>query len=156
MVWCPAFSSIPIPFVVFIYLLVLCPPVSLSICLVFFLTLMWFCFSLQLVILYVCIILCGWLCSQLVSIHGLRCRRAWVQIDSSIGLQCFDVVGWAAGRVLPFWYRLTQVVPDKGPLNGCVCVCVRVRTCSIASSRQLVTIVKAVVRVGLLPGAAHR
>ena len=25
--------------------------------------------------------------------------------------------------VLPFWYRPTQVVPDKGPLNGCVCVC---------------------------------
>jgi len=23
--------------------------------------------------------------------------------------------------VLPFWYRLTRVVPDKGPLNGCVC-----------------------------------
>ena len=26
--------------------------------------------------------------------------------------------------VLPFWYRLTRVVLDKGPLNGCVCVCV--------------------------------
>ena len=26
--------------------------------------------------------------------------------------------------VLPFWYRLTWVVPDKGPLNGCVGVCV--------------------------------
>ena len=26
--------------------------------------------------------------------------------------------------VLPFWYRLTSVVPEKGPLNGCVCVCV--------------------------------
>jgi len=26
--------------------------------------------------------------------------------------------------VLPFWYRLTRVVPDKGPLKGCVCVCV--------------------------------
>jgi len=26
--------------------------------------------------------------------------------------------------VLPFWYRLTRVVPDKGPLNGSVCVCV--------------------------------
>ena len=26
--------------------------------------------------------------------------------------------------VLPFWYRLTWVVPDKWPLNGCVCVCV--------------------------------
>jgi len=23
--------------------------------------------------------------------------------------------------VLPFWFRLTRVVPDKGPLNGCVC-----------------------------------
>ena len=25
--------------------------------------------------------------------------------------------------VLPFWYRLTWVVPDKRPLSGCVCVC---------------------------------
>jgi len=25
--------------------------------------------------------------------------------------------------VLPFWYRLTWLVLDKGPLNGCVCVC---------------------------------
>ena len=25
--------------------------------------------------------------------------------------------------ILPFWYRLTRIVPDKGPLNGCVCVC---------------------------------
>ena len=24
--------------------------------------------------------------------------------------------------VLPFWYRLTRVVPEKGPLNGRVCV----------------------------------
>ena len=24
--------------------------------------------------------------------------------------------------VLPFWYRLSWVVPEKGPLNGCVCV----------------------------------
>jgi len=22
--------------------------------------------------------------------------------------------------VLPFWYRLTRLVPEKGPLNGCV------------------------------------
>jgi len=26
--------------------------------------------------------------------------------------------------VLPFWYRFTWVVPDKGPLSVCVCVCV--------------------------------
>ena len=33
--------------------------------------------------------------------------------------------------VLPFWYRLTRVVPEKGPLNVCVCACVRasVRAC---------------------------
>jgi len=24
--------------------------------------------------------------------------------------------------VLPFWYWLTRVVPDKGPLNGCICM----------------------------------
>ena len=86
-------------------------------------------------------------------------------------LQCFDAVGWAAGRhpackklsggvlawlsvlskvqtciwpsgfhchslslasvesrlVLPFWYRPTRVVPDKGPLNGCVCVYARLQ-----------------------------
>ena len=24
--------------------------------------------------------------------------------------------------VLPFWYWLTRVVPDKGPLNGCMCM----------------------------------
>jgi len=26
--------------------------------------------------------------------------------------------------ILSFWYRLTRVFPEKGPLNGCVCVCV--------------------------------
>ena len=33
--------------------------------------------------------------------------------------------------VLPFWYRLTRVVPDKGLLKGCLFVraCVRVRAC---------------------------
>ena len=34
--------------------------------------------------------------------------------------------------VLHFWYRLTWVVPDKGPLNVCVCVCVCVRACVCA------------------------
>ena len=29
--------------------------------------------------------------------------------------------------VLPFWYWLTWVVPEKGPLNGCVCVCVSIK-----------------------------
>jgi len=34
--------------------------------------------------------------------------------------------------VLPFWYRLTQVVLDKGLLNRCVCMWVRMySTCCI-------------------------
>ena len=38
--------------------------------------------------------------------------------------------------VLPFWYRLTWVVPEKGPLSiVCVCVCVCVCTCSIPGLR---------------------
>ena len=32
---------------------------------------------------------------------------------------------------LPFWNRLTWVVPEKGPLNGCVCV-----YCSITSATK--------------------
>ena len=34
--------------------------------------------------------------------------------------------------VLPFWYWLTWVVPENGPLNGCVCVCVCVMNDDIA------------------------
>ena len=34
-----------------------------------------------------------------------------------------SVASFKSGLVLPFWYRLIQVVPGKKPLNGCVCVC---------------------------------
>ena len=40
--------------------------------------------------------------------------------------------------VLPFWYRLTRVVPEKGPLN--VCVCVRVRVCVCVRARVRVCV----------------
>ena len=45
-------------------------------------------------------------------------------------VSCFSKIQ-IARLVLPFWYRLTWVVLDKGPLNGRVCVCVRacVRVC---------------------------
>jgi len=36
--------------------------------------------------------------------------------------------------VLPIWYRLTRVVPEKGPLNGCVCVCVSSWCCCQCST----------------------
>ena len=38
--------------------------------------------------------------------------------------------------VLPFWYWLTRVVPEKGPLNGCVCV--GVYSCNIPQQTELV------------------
>jgi len=34
--------------------------------------------------------------------------------------------------ILPFWCRLTWVVPDKGPLNGCCCCCCCSCCCSLA------------------------
>ena len=36
--------------------------------------------------------------------------------------------------VLPFWYRLTWVVPKKGPLNGCVYRCYNASDCFIIHS----------------------
>ena len=43
--------------------------------------------------------------------------------------------------VLPFWYRLTRVVPDKRPLNGCVCVREEIIVCySLAYSSDLDTL----------------
>ena len=37
-----------------------------------------------------------------------------------IAVSCFSKIQIG----LPFWYWLTQVVPERGPLNGCACVCV--------------------------------
>ena len=36
-------------------------------------------------------------------------------------------------------YRLTWVVSDKGPLNGCVCVCVTIRKFDVRSTYTIVT-----------------
>jgi len=39
--------------------------------------------------------------------------------------------------VLPFWYRPTWVVPEKGPLNGCVWVCAIYIVCLLISYASL-------------------
>ena len=39
----------------------------------------------------------------------------------SSSLQFFDAVSWATLIIFAYW--LTRVVPEKGPLDGCVCVC---------------------------------
>jgi len=40
------------------------------------------------------------------------------QMPLPLTVSCFSKIQ------IGFWYWLTRVVPDKGPLNVCVCVCV--------------------------------
>jgi len=56
---------------------------------------------------------------------------AWLSVCSEVQTsmwprqchcQSLSLASVKSRLVLPFWYRLTWVVPVKGPLNGCVCV----------------------------------
>ena len=58
---------------------------------------------------------------------------AWLSVWSEVQIcilpswchcQSLPLASVKSRLVLPFWYRLTWVVPEKGPLNECVCVCV--------------------------------
>ena len=52
-------------------------------------------------------------------LSGASCRLHMAQLmPLPLTVSCFSKM------VLPFWYRLTRLIPEKGPLNGCVCVCV--------------------------------
>jgi len=53
-------------------------------------------------------------------LSGARCRVAYGPADA-IATHCL-FASVKSRLVLPLWYRLTWVVPDKGPLNGCVCL----------------------------------
>jgi len=69
----------------------------------------------------------------------------WSEVQTCIwprGFHChsLSLASVKSSLVLPFWYRFTWVVPDKGPLNArararacvcvCVCVCVYARACA--------------------------
>jgi len=59
----------------------------------------------------------------------LACLSVWSEVQTCIWPSRFhchslSLAPVKSRLVLPIWYRLTRVVPDKGPLNGCVCVCV--------------------------------
>jgi len=56
---------------------------------------------------------------------------AWLSVWSAVqtciwpsGCHChsLSLASVKSRLVLPFWYRLTWVVPEKGPLNGCVVI----------------------------------
>jgi len=59
---------------------------------------------------------CGYL-------SGARCRLAYGAANATA--THLSLASVKSRLVLPFWYRLTRVVPEKGPLNRCVCVCAR-------------------------------
>ena len=64
-----------------------------------------------------------------ICLHGARCRLACGQADACHSL---SLASLKSRLILPYWYRFTWVVPEKGPLNGvcvCVCVCVCVSVC---------------------------
>jgi len=61
---------------------------------------------------------------------------AWLSVWSEVqtcvwpsGFHCHSLspASVKSRLVLPFWYRLTQVVLDKGPFNGRVCQCGRMQ-----------------------------
>jgi len=54
-------------------------------------------------------------------LSGARCRLAYSPADC----HSLSLASVKSRLILNFWYRLTQVVLDKGPLNGCVCLCVK-------------------------------
>ena len=51
-------------------------------------------------------------------------RDADLHMVQLMPLHSLSVASVKSRLVLPFWHRLTRIVPDKGPLNGRVCVCV--------------------------------
>jgi len=69
-------------------------------------------------------------------LSGVRCRVAYSPADATATHRLYASV--KSRLVLPFWYWLTRVVPDKGPLNGCVCVYIHIYIFS-ALKRLLIT-----------------
>jgi len=49
-------------------------------------------------------------------------QSADLHVAQLMPLPLFSLATVKSRLVSPFRYRLTRVVPEKGPLNGCVCV----------------------------------
>jgi len=64
-----------------------------------------------------------------LSVGFLAWLSVWSEVQTCIRLSwchchSLSLAPIKSRLVLPFWYRLNRVVPDKGPLNECVCVCI--------------------------------
>jgi len=70
----------------------------------------------------------GHLACKTLSSGLLAWLSVWSEMQTCIqpsGCHChsLSLASVKSRLVLPFWYRLTRVVPEKGPLNVCVCMC---------------------------------
>ena len=66
-------------------------------------------------------------------LSGMRCRLAYGW-PSWCHCHSLSLASVKSRFVLPFWYRLTCVVLDKGALNGCVCVLLTEGHCILYTS----------------------
>ena len=64
--------------------------------------------------------------SDSTATHCLLLQRLWSYDLMALYKSVYYYYTVKSRLLLPFWYRLTRVVPDKGPLNRCVCVCMSV------------------------------
>jgi len=67
----------------------------------------------------------GHLACKKLSDEVLAWLSVWSEVQTCTSLSGFHYHSLSLALVksrlvLPFWYRLTRVVPDKGPLNVCV------------------------------------
>ena len=79
-------------------------------------------------------------CKKLI-VGVLAWLSAWSDVQTCICPSWYHCHSLSLASVkstlaLPFWYRVTRIVPDKGPLNGCVCSCYL----SVAISRCVIGI----------------
>jgi len=112
--------------------------------------------SLVCVCVCVCVCACGDYLSALTLLVGRQeghpaCKKlsggvpAWLSVWCEVqtcmwpsGFHChsLSLAPIKSRLLLPFWYRLTRVVPDRRPLNGCVCVQMKMSaTCGVQKFR---------------------
>ena len=78
---------------------------------------------------------------QKLSGEVLAWLSVWSEVQTCIrpsGCHChsLSLASVKSRLVLPFWYRLTRVVPDKGTLNVCVCVYHHHHHCVLVTDRH--------------------
>ena len=71
----------------------------------------------------------GWAAGRASGLQKTECWGAGIELGADLHIaqlthcNSLSLASVKSRLVLHFWYHLTRVVLDKGPLNVCVCVC---------------------------------